>query len=419
MKKLNIKLTIKSTVAVFGIALFTTGCQSLMYAQDADGTYPIDTTDNGYNYDYNNGYNEAPPPEQDPGTYSYGTEDQNYQENTSSEPTITYDDFYTQLSPYGQWVNDPSYGRVWVPNVSSFQPYSTNGYWSYTNFGWTWISNYAWGWAPFHYGRWGRGSRGWFWVPGYSWGPAWVAWSSGSDVYGWAPLAPGLRFSVGISINSIPADYWTFMPSRYMGTRNIYNYYVPRSRNTVIIRNTKIINNYGTVNGGKRRYTMGPQRQEVERVTGRTFQPTRVVTARDPKSALSERTINASRNTTNTNRTPAGNVSGNVNRRNPESNSVTQRQSNNESERNNTQINTNPAVRQTTTQPVSRQAAPINNTPRTNMQQSTQSARSYTETQMYRPAVRPSTHTRPVQSRSAAPSRSSAPARSSAPRERK
>lgn len=53
--------------------------------------------------------------------------------------------FYDELSPYGNWMNSPQYGYVWVPNVApGFTPYGTNGYWAYTEDGWTWISNYAW-----------------------------------------------------------------------------------------------------------------------------------------------------------------------------------------------------------------------------------------------------------------------------------
>jgi len=417
MKPNNIKKYTKAAIVVLGTVVITAGCQPLMYAQDTTGTYPIDTTDNGYNYD--NGYNDAPPPEQNPGTYDYGAQgDANApydQSDASNEPTITYDDFYTQLSPYGQWASDPTYGRVWIPNVSGFQPYSTNGYWTYTNYGWTWVSNYNWGWAPFHYGRWGYGSRGWFWVPGYSWGPAWVAWSSGSGMYGWAPLAPGLRLSVGISIGSIPANYWTFMPGRYMGSTNIYNYYSPRSRNVTIIKNTTIINNYGTVSGGRRRYTLGPQVKDVEKVTGRTFQPSRVVNARDPKSAVTQR------NTTETRRVPNTNNNNNrvtapVNNNNPSriNNSIPRTSTNPPSVSRGTV--TNPPARNVETPARTTTNPPANNNPAREVNRpaatTAPAARTYTETHMYRPQVKPSSNTRPVNTRSAAPQRSSAPARS-------
>src|SRR5436305_14078333 len=63
--------------------------------------------------------------------------------------------FYDNLSPYGQWVEHPTHGYVWLPYAEAgFTPYSTNGHWVYTEYGWTWASNYDWGWALFHYGRW-------------------------------------------------------------------------------------------------------------------------------------------------------------------------------------------------------------------------------------------------------------------------
>src|SRR5688572_16631158 len=79
-----------------------------------------------------------------------------YEESYYDEPSssISYQQFYDDLSPYGQWINNPEFGHVWVPRLSGFRPYYSNGHWAYTNYGWTWVSNYNWGWAPFHYGRW-------------------------------------------------------------------------------------------------------------------------------------------------------------------------------------------------------------------------------------------------------------------------
>ncbi|MBL1409851.1 DUF6600 domain-containing protein [Sphingobacterium faecale] len=89
---------------------------------------------------------------------------------------ISFDVFYDELSPYGYWDRDPSYGDIWYPNQGrNFRPYGSNGYWAMTEYGNTWVSGYPWGWAPFHYGRWVHNSyRGWGWIPGYEWGPAWV-----------------------------------------------------------------------------------------------------------------------------------------------------------------------------------------------------------------------------------------------------
>jgi len=289
-------------------ALIISGCTPLTYAQGDNGYY-----NPNYNGDYGDGYGYNQPPA------DYNNQGNQYSQPGApvNQPPVGFNDFYNQLSPYGTWLNMPPYGQVWIANVPNFQPYSTNGYWAYTTYGWTWVSNYAWGWAPFHYGRWGFHDRyGWYWVPGYTWGPAWVAWSSSADMYGWAPLMPGMGFNVNLSINLFPASYWTFMPGRYMGSTNIGGYYVNRSRNVTIIKNTTIINNYGTENN--RRYSMGPNANDVQRYTGRTIQPMRVSNASSRENiGISNnemrvyRPVTRSEMTTRTN--PGGNNNGNYN----------------------------------------------------------------------------------------------------------
>ncbi|HVG19423.1 MAG TPA: DUF6600 domain-containing protein [Blastocatellia bacterium] len=127
----------------------------------------------------------------------------------------TYDSFYgaSDLSSYGTWTTDPSYGYCWRPRVASdWAPYR-NGQWIWVPAaGWTWLSNEPWGWAPYHYGRWVHVSAfGWTWVPGfgshnyvrhnrsnYRWRPALVYFfdcpTSRGHYVGWYPLAPGERW---------------------------------------------------------------------------------------------------------------------------------------------------------------------------------------------------------------------------------
>jgi len=264
----------KTIISVAVTAFLFAGCGPSYVRTSSSGYYST-----SYRYNYGDGQ---------PDSYYYNTYSQTYQHQPSanvvvSQVALGFNDFYTQLSPHGTWINLRPYGQVWVANVRNFQPYSTNGYWAYTNYGWTWVSNYSWGWAPFHYGRWGHDTRyGWYWVPGYEWGPAWVAWSSSSDMYGWAPLMPGMNFNVRLSISHFPSSYWTFMPGRHMGNTNIGGYYVNRSNNVTIIKNTTIINNYGTENN--RRYSMGPNASDVQRYTGRTVLPLRVSSTTDSRS---------------------------------------------------------------------------------------------------------------------------------------
>src|SRR6266540_4150865 len=97
--------------------------------------------------------------------------------------SVTYQTFYDDLSPYGEWVDYPDYGYVWVPEVDDFRPYNSGGHW-------VWTDEYRW-----MYDDW----YGWIWVPGYEWSPAWVEWRTGGDYYGWAPLGPGINISLNFS----------------------------------------------------------------------------------------------------------------------------------------------------------------------------------------------------------------------------
>lgn len=99
------------------------------------------------------------------------------------------------LAGHGRWVEDPTYGMIWVPGRDSgggdrFVPYVTDGRWVSTTAGWFWQSDLPWGAVAFHYGRWVSVSEGWAWVPGSTFAPAWVDWRSGAGWVGWAPLAP-------------------------------------------------------------------------------------------------------------------------------------------------------------------------------------------------------------------------------------
>ena len=198
---------------------------------------------------------------------------------------VSYQNFYDELSPYGHWIDYPGYGYVWMPAVGpDFKPYATNGYWIYTDMGWTWTSNYNWGWAPFHYGRWFyEGGYGWMWMPGNEWSPAWVSWRRSNDYYGWAPLGPNVRMDVYGGSYNPPSNYWCFVPHQYISNPRINNYYVNETRNVTIINNTTIINsrvvnvtnnNNTRINNNVRTvYVNGPDRQEVERVTGSPIRP--------------------------------------------------------------------------------------------------------------------------------------------------
>ena len=109
----------------------------------------------------------------------------------SAQTTVTIRSFDEPLAPYGYWVADPTYGRVWRPrNINSeWRPY-TYGRWVYTSeYGWVWESEEPWGWVVYHYGRWiWTNQYGWVWITGDVWGPSWVEWCSGGGYIGWTPM---------------------------------------------------------------------------------------------------------------------------------------------------------------------------------------------------------------------------------------
>ena len=129
-------------------------------------------------------------------------------------------DFRQALAPYGAWVDDPTYGTIWVPSPEAvgadFTPYVSAGHWVYGD-DYVWASDYPWGWAPFHYGRWvAIEGRGWSWIPGREYRGAWVAWSV-DDAYsyvGWAPLGPSFVWFGGVPVgfHGYWGPRWSYCP---------------------------------------------------------------------------------------------------------------------------------------------------------------------------------------------------------------
>lgn len=182
---------------------------------------------------------------------------------------VTFQVFYDNLSPYGQWIQDTEYGYVWAPSVGSdFRPYYSNGYWVMTDYGNMWVSNYPWGWATFHYGRWTYDSEyGWIWIPDSEWGPAWVSWRSNSEFYGWAPMGPGVSVSTSFESYSPPDTWWIFISPAYMYQPQWHEHYNGYADNRTIIRNTVIIRN--TYNENSRTYIAGPRADDIRKVVHR------------------------------------------------------------------------------------------------------------------------------------------------------
>jgi len=199
---------------------------------------------------------------------------------------VTYQNFYDDLSPYGQWIDDPNYGYVWLPDVGpDFKPYATNGHWVYTDEGWAWDSGYPWGWAAFHYGRWFfQDGYGWMWMPGNEWAPAWVTWRNSDEYYGWAPMGPNVSYGAAYGGGyAPPPHYWCFVPHRYIASPQVNNYYVRETNNVTIINRTTIINNTTIVNNTRNvRYAAGPDAGEVGRYSGASIRPMSIRNGRNP-----------------------------------------------------------------------------------------------------------------------------------------
>jgi hypothetical protein len=199
------------------------------------------------------------------------------QKTKAQDVTVSYQSFYDELAPYGQWIDDPYYGNVFVPNVApGFRPYATDGYWAMTDYGNMWMSDEPWAWACYHYGRWTFNEYyGWLWVPGYKWAPAWVSWRSGGGYYGWAPMAPG--YKVGGDF-AYPENYWVFVTPGYLYSRNVYSYYEPARVHDYYVR-TNYYNEAYT--SGDTRYYYGPRREDIERETNHPVEVYHIASARE------------------------------------------------------------------------------------------------------------------------------------------
>jgi hypothetical protein len=207
--------------------------------------------------------------------------------------TVGVDFFYSNLAPYGYWVNRPSYGWVWCPRHirHGWRPYSY-GRWAYTDYGWTWVSSEPYGWATYHYGRWySDPDYGWSWVPGTDWGPSWVSWQEGGGYLGWAPLPPQVGFSAGVGLDfgsfnvgvGIDPGSYCFVPERSFLAVNVGSYVVPPFQNVTIIHNTTNITNY-RVEGG-RVFNGSVPVNRIQQVTGQPVRQLQLANASDPRVA--------------------------------------------------------------------------------------------------------------------------------------
>ncbi|MCX6270481.1 MAG: hypothetical protein NTU44_04535 [Bacteroidetes bacterium] len=212
------------------------------------------------------------------------------QRATAQQESVTFQVFYDALSPFGTWIANADLGYVWLPNLApGFTPYATNGCWVYTDMGWTWSSDYSWGWAPFHYGRWYTDViYGPMWVPGEEWGPGWVTWRKSEDYYAWAPIGPGISHKVAYGSGYVASfNPYTIVKDKYMGRPDMDNYYVKNTRKPKLIYNSTVIINTREDKVNNITYNAGPDRIEIEKLTGKPISPVIITDRNKPGQLLS------------------------------------------------------------------------------------------------------------------------------------
>jgi hypothetical protein len=199
-----------------------------------------------------------------------------YSSRSDVSTGVSFDLFYSNLSPHGSWLVSAEYGRVWQPNEydRGWNPYY-DGRWVYTDFGWTWVSDYSWGAIPFHYGTWYVDANyGWVWVPGTVWAPSWVVFRTGPDYIGWCPVPPRYTVTASFRFDEPRSDLFVFVSSRDFLSPRIRTAVVPDNRRTTIINNTQIVNNITIENNIV--VNRGPDVATVERASGRQVRRYRI-----------------------------------------------------------------------------------------------------------------------------------------------
>ncbi|GMU95987.1 DUF6600 domain-containing protein [Ignavibacterium album] len=196
--------------------------------------------------------------------------------------------FYTNLTPYGTWI-EIDYGVVaWRPTIikRNWAPYKL-GRWVWTDYGWYWDSYEPFGYIVFHYGRWYYDDYyGWIWIPDDEWAPAWVEWRYDDDYIGWAPLHPYAVFSVNFGIRItynyyIPHTHWHFVTYRNFCNPYVYNYYVPEKHKYRIYGRTKERYEYKYHNGRVR--NEGVDFDFIRKRSGQRIEKRDLITSDNPR----------------------------------------------------------------------------------------------------------------------------------------
>jgi hypothetical protein len=176
------------------------------------------------------------------------TRDQRENQSQSARYVSRDVDGYYDLDENGDWVTDPEYGSIWVPQrvVAGWVPYHF-GQWVYiAPWGWTWVDDEPWGFAPFHYGRWAFVRGYWGWVPGPMvvrpvYAPALVAFVGGGGFSLSVSFGGGFAGVAWFPLG--PRD--VYVPGYRCSPRYVQNINIT---NTRVVNVTQITNVYNTYN---------------------------------------------------------------------------------------------------------------------------------------------------------------------------
>lgn len=196
--------------------------------------------------------------------------------------------FYTNLTPYGTWIEIGNGVIAWRPTilVRNWAPYKL-GRWIWTDYGWYWDSYEPFGHIVFHYGRWYFDDYyGWIWIPDYDWAPAWVEWRYDDDYIGWAPLHPYAVFSIDFGIRItyeyyVPYTHWHFVTYKHFCNPYVYNYYIPEKHKYRVYGRTKYRNAYRYYNGRVR--NEGVDFDIIRKRSGQKIVKRDLITSNDPR----------------------------------------------------------------------------------------------------------------------------------------
>ena len=199
-----------------------------------------------------------------------------------AQDAFDIDQFYDALAPYGEWVQHPAYGYVWLPLAvqENWRPYTVGRWIDTDEYGWYWDSPEPFAWAVYHYGRWGFDPQyGWYWVPGDTWAPAWVQWRYGDDYVGWAPTVPdtyrGYAYGGPAAYAPTPPmNSWVFVRPRYLAAPRIAPYALPASQ--VVIAFNLAPNVYRPLYRNGYVYNYGMPRDRWSRLTHQRVETRRI-----------------------------------------------------------------------------------------------------------------------------------------------